>query len=482
MTRPHKVSLRTKLQYIRVLLFIPMVILIFSFYLTITHFNTQYKSIIQNLNMAADLNFDFSTNIDAKMYRIVIGAASFEELNPQEDIDQAKSLVQELSARTNIEENKKIMEGVETLIVFLEQHVENIRTTYKDVNSYDENMQALDLDIYMLTSLIEETLSSYIRYEAQDLERLRTELEQQLNSLLVAIIILMLLILLIQWLLVDRLFRQMHVPIAELCEMTVEIGKGNFRALAPASSISEMQILSNSFSDMVRQIQSLIVDVRMEQSRLRTAELQLLQAQINPHFLYNTFGTIIRLIESNKQEDAVKTIISLSSFFRTMLSGGRDEISIGEEKAHITSYLEIQQTRYRDVLTYIIDIDPEIERYSIMKLTLQPLVENALYHGIKHKRGRGEIKIEGRDLGASVLLSVSDTGIGMKPEDLKKLQARIEGEREGSSFGLWNVQARIKLKFGASYKLQLQSTYEKGTTVSLELPKILPQEKNILLS
>ncbi len=473
-----KPSLKNKLRNIRLLLLIPMILAVVIVYAGNQYNNDEYRKIIQNLNIATEFNVDFRANIDAKMYQIVIGSATFEALDPMADIESAKELVHELGLRSSAEENKKVIAGVEILIGILEQRINDIRETYPYASLYDQNIESLNINIYMLTELIDETLGDYIRNEAKNLENLRVHLENRLNLLFFGVVLAMVSIFLIQWLFINRLFRRMATPINNLCEMTKKVGEGNFDIVTPECSIAEMQFLSDRFGAMVGRIQTLINDVRREQSRLHDAELRLLQAQINPHFLYNTFGTIIRLIENDRQEDAIQAVTSLSSFFRTMLSHGHDEITVAEEKKHIESYLEIQQIRYQDVMRYELDIDPAIEKDGIMKLSLQPLVENALYHGLKNKREQGKIYIKGRKNEDRIKFSVSDTGIGMTNEQLEKLNNavfRSKKDRTDGGFGLWNVEERIRLRFGEGYGLKFESEYGKGTKVTLEIPA---QEKN----
>ena len=158
----------------------------------------------------------------------------------------------------------------------------------------------------------------------------------------------------------------------------------------------------------------------MEELNLRAAELRVLQEQINPHFLYNTLDNIIWLAESKDTEQVVRMVSSLSSFFRTTLSKGREFITVKEEEQHIRSYLEIQQFRYRDILEYEIAIPEELYEYEIIKLTLQPLVENALYHGIKNKRGGGHIRVSGALCQDVMIFKVQDDGIGMTVRGLRR--------------------------------------------------------------
>ena len=199
-----------------------------------------------------------------------------------------------------------------------------------------------------------------------------------------------------------------------------------------------------------------------------------LKSQVNPHFLYNTLDTIIWLAEAGEKEQVVNMVSSLSDFFRTTLSKGQDFITVQEEELHIQSYLQIQQFRYQDILEYEIEIPEELYQYKILKMTLQPLVENALYHGIKNKRRLGHIRISGQIEGDYLIFEVYDDGSGIDPEKLIRLKNVLDGEIEEkenpSGFGLYNVQQRICLNYGQGYGLQLESEYGEWTRVYVRIP------------
>jgi len=220
---------------------------------------------------------------------------------------------------------------------------------------------------------------------------------------------------------------------------------------------------------MIARLNAQIQESTRKQASLRKAEQALLQAQINPHFLYNTMDTIIWLIEAEKTQEAVEMVSSLSSFFRHSLSRGQDVITLHEEEEHVCSYLQIQQARYKDIMRYTVNIAPELKGALIPKLTLQPLVENALYHGVKLKRELGHIYVTGRIEGADILLQVTDDGVGMPPEWLAQLTRSIEeGERVG--FGLSTVHERLQLFFGPPHGLSISSQPGVGTTVTIRIP------------
>ena len=201
-------------------------------------------------------------------------------------------------------------------------------------------------------------------------------------------------------------------------------------------------------------------------------ETKLLQVQINPHFLYNTLDTIVWLAEENKKEEVVSMVTALSEFFRTTLSKGRDFITVKEEESHVESYLKIQQFRYQDIMDYEINIDESMYGFVIPKLTLQPLVENALYHGVKNKRGKGMIRITGRLKGGDMIFKVIDDGKGMTEEELGKLQNSLKkdkSDRKEDGFGLSNVNQRIRHYYGEGYGISFESRENEGTTATIIL-------------
>ncbi len=274
-----------------------------------------------------------------------------------------------------------------------------------------------------------------------------------------------------------RMSRSLTGPVAQLCMRVEEISAGDLSARTPVQAEEyELRILSQGIEQMAARLDAQIQENTKKQATLRRTELALLQAQINPHFLYNTMDTIIWLIEGSKTREATEMVSNLSDFFRHTLSRGQDVISLREEAGHVRSYLQIQQVRYQDIMQYTINIDPSLQELPIPKLTLQPLVENALYHGIKMKRGAGHIYIVGRRDGGGALLQVTDDGVGMPPERLEQLRRAME-RQERVGFGLSAVHERLRLFFGLEYGLSVSSRPGVGTTVTARIPAVKPESK-----
>lgn len=253
---------------------------------------------------------------------------------------------------------------------------------------------------------------------------------------------------------------------------------GYLEAKVKPEGSDEIADLGQSFNIMVEKIKELLEQSLQEQQQLQKAELRTLQAQINPHFLYNTLDSIVWMAEAGKNDGVIRIVKALSDFFRLSLNKGRDWVQIRSELAHAQSYLIIQQMRYRDILEYRIEVDEELQDFPILNMTLQPLIENALYHGIKNKRGKGIISIGGYADGSSVVLTVTDNGIGIPGERLELLRAQMvqpiqsEGtDTAQSGFGLQNVHQRLQLYFGDKYGIRIDSTEGIGTQIMVYIPK-----------
>ncbi len=234
----------------------------------------------------------------------------------------------------------------------------------------------------------------------------------------------------------------------------------------------EIEHLGRSISRMVRQMRKLTADIVAEHEQKQKSERNALQAQINPHFLYNTLDIIVWMIEKQRPEDAVKVVSALARFFRLSLSGGKNIIPLGDELEQVRNYLTIQQMRYKNKFTYQIEAPDEVVGLSIIKLVLQPIVENAIYHGMEFMDGDGEIKIEAELRGTDLYLTVSDNGLGMPQETVDKLLVEPAVGSKGSGIGLWNVNERIKLYFGDAYGLSITSVPDEGTSIMLYLPAV----------
>lgn len=238
-------------------------------------------------------------------------------------------------------------------------------------------------------------------------------------------------------------------------------------------TVSELKVISDSFEHMTERIKKLMAQVLDEQTELRKTELKALQAQINPHFLYNTLDSIQWMCERGNTADAAKMVSALARLFRISISRGRELITIREEIQHAENYLLIQSYRYKEQFTYSFEVDPELSECLCNKITIQPLIENAIYHGLDRHIDEGKITVTVRadeDNSGDILITVSDNGIGMTEE---QCEAILKKQRSDSSgIGVKNVNDRLKIYFGEQYGLSIKSELDVGTEVIVRIPRL----------
>lgn len=285
--------------------------------------------------------------------------------------------------------------------------------------------------------------------------------------------------------------RSIAQPIFRLMSYMRRAETGNLRPGRWSDRADEIGMLGNSYNRMLVQIRQLISLNELRERQKRDAEMRSLQEHIKPHFLYNTLDTIHWMARKEGAEDVSGMVGALSRLFRIGLSKGQDYIPLHSEIEHMTSYMQIQQTRYRDRLQYTLNIPEELRDLFVLKLLLQPLIENAIYHGIKGRRGPGHIRVEARLEHNRLLLTIHDNGAGMSNKRLAEMQQLLEAPlasleasspgMTGKSYGMLNVQARLRLSFGDEYGIVLESQEGEGTSVTIIHPLMreLPPTKQI---
>lgn len=267
-------------------------------------------------------------------------------------------------------------------------------------------------------------------------------------------------------------------PIQELEKSVNALEDGELDTEIYAGGSYEIQHLGRSIGDMAKRIQALMGDIVEEHESKRKSEFDTLQSQINPHFLYNTLDIIVWMIENEQKQEAVKVVTALARFFRISLSKGKSIIPVRDELEHVRNYLMIQQKRFKNKFTYQIRAEDEVLPMASLKLMLQPLVENAIYHGMEFMDGDGEILVEVKREEESLYFTIEDNGLGMTEEQTKGL---LTGETKstsgkGSGIGVKNVNERIRLYFGESYGLEIFSEPDEGTVIKIHLPAVSCEE------
>lgn len=465
-------TLATKIRYSYFLLLVPVLAFsIFCFY-NLWIVNHNYEDMLDSTAAASEFSLDFKKDFDYETYLLIVENKSIEESNLDDMLSDAKRIVNSLEEVTNSRDNRERLDSAKKYLKNLESYKERIEENLREGNKYEDNMEIWENDVQIVTSLFRETIFQYIYYEISQLQQLRAEYQNvfvaTLGFLLAALACILIVIIYVSYHIPLSITR----PIRKLSEVTDQVAKGNLDVRSEVKGGIEVSMLSDSLNTMIDKINELIEQVTKEQIRLRKAEFELLQSQINPHFLYNTLDAIIWLAEAGEQKKVVDMVGSLSEFFRTSLNRGKDIITIEEELHHVRSYLEIQQVRYQDILEYEIQVSEEFNKYLIPKITIQPLVENALYHGIKNKRGPGSILVKAKKEKDFFYIQIEDNGIGIKEERLEQVRAGIRDRvlTGKDIYGLYNVNERIRLNFGEKYGIFIESTFEEMTVVSIALP------------
>lgn len=465
-------TLQKKISMAFLFLLVPMVIFVGIWFVNVLDASEKYDKAVRNTAIISEFNLDFKKNYDYKIYLITTGNKTYEEQHPEEDIEYAKNIIERVKQAIENPDSQACIQHCNRYFQVLERYTKQIRQNVMMVGKYDENRDLWENGVQLVTTNIQNTMLQLLYYENKQNAVVYEDMQNMTRRMILVSLILAAFLVATATMMVTIIPRSISKPIRYLSAVTKKVADGNLDVRVHMEHGAEVKLLADSLNVMIEKIQTLIDNVLIEQMNLREAELEILQMQINPHFLYNTLDTIIWLAEAGDKEAVVEMVQTLSVFFRSSLNSGKDIVSIDSEIRHIASYLQIQQVRYQDILDYEISIPDEIKHCQIPKITLQPLVENALYHGIKYKRGKGRIIVSGRIQDNRCILSVCDDGVGMDKKRLQQVRGglTIKIENENDFYGLYNVNERIRLKFGEDYGLCIDSVQQKGTTVEVWLP------------
>lgn len=439
-------------------------------------YSSRTQAMIGRMDSAAELKPDLETTIAENLFSVAAGRCSFEESGVEELIRKTDETLDLLLQETEGSGHLQLTIARRTMDT-LEQYVYRVRDGMAAGQPIAEIESIVD-EVRNVGRLVTDMLDAFTTEEIANV----SSASERLRVIMIAAAAAEVLLLLIAFLRTGRETRRLtasiHTAIYSLEETVRRIAEGNFGDRVRGMSVEELRELGEQINQMADRLETLIEQVRRNQDHLAKAELRTLQAQINPHFLYNTLDTIVWQAESGKAEEVVRLTRSLSDFFRISLSSGADWIPVSQELKHVSAYLSIQKTRYRDILDYEVDSPEGLEEIYMLKLLLQPLVENALYHGIKMKRGGGKITVRMRRQNRIMTFTVKDTGKGMTPEQLREVEAMLKEESPTvqaamepghSGFGLRNVDMRLRLYYRKKTGLLLQSGPE-GTEVSFSIP------------
>lgn len=361
------------------------------------------------------------------------------------------------------------------------------KQTLINANLFNEDLSNINEKIYGSFNVKSNGENKFVDIQTIDWTRWRVVGVVPINSMInegiksfVYIILIVLLVSLALTIFIGRFVSNIITsPIRHLEEEMESIDILNTNPIQLEKGSYEVKALSKSFVDMSKRIRSLMDEIVKEQEQKRKSELDALQAKINPHFLYNTLDSVIWLADAGDDEGVIKLVTSLAKLFRISISKGHEVITLEEEIEHVRNYLIIQQMRYVDKFTYNIDIPDNLKYKPTIKLILQPIVENSIYHGIKYLMDPGIINIKIKEDGANIKIHISDNGVGMDNETRISLLTIDNNQhlKDGNGIGVFNVNKRLQLKYGEQYGLKIESEIDEGTNVTITLPNdddILP--------
>ena len=459
------------------LLFITLIPSIYSVVVSQIH-TKRYSQIISNVSTANRISLIAKDDIPAELWNIICGKKEIADGSQNKMLDNISSGLSLMLLTINNEESRGKLEVANRAYTTLRRNVDMLISQIKGGSLVTQNEATLD-EIRTITSLFSDIMQDFIVTEIEAANQTNQSLRNTsiiLTTIQIIITILAIIISINSFITVSAAIQK---PISDMEKLSTKVSKGDLTARIDIPHVNELNTLAENLNTMAGQIDLLIQKNMEEQKNFQKAEMKALQAQITPHFLYNTFDTIVWLAEEEHTEEVVRITKAFSDFLRISLSRGHEWITISQELEHIKNYLTIQKIRYADILNYSIDADEALMDVKMIKLVLQPLIENAIYHGIKNKRGRGKLKVSvhfTNDSRTFVCFTVEDNGAGFTEERLGQVRNELrtgaqDSEKLSSVYGLYNVNKKLKLYYGEKTEgLLIESEAGKGSKISFTIP------------
>jgi len=466
-------TIKTSHVVIIALLLVPLMLSI-----AVTFYNTlSYDRLITNVDKANRLNQIVRTEVSNELWDIVAGNKSFDAGRQYRIIDSINAELKDIMRTSRETGNQQILEVAGRAMQTLTRYVNRLGIQMESKYPVIENEHMLD-EIRGVSVLVSELLQDFIVREIESAAAESQRIKAQVIIIGIGELTIVIFATFFSVFVRMSVAKSINRSIGSMVSFSSSIAEGNLDARADLPRVQELETLTENLNIMADKIKTLIDENIREQRNLQKSEMKALQAQITPHFLYNTLDSIVWLAEGNRNEQVISITRAFSDFFRISLNRGDEWVRVQDEFKHIESYLTIQKIRYRDILDYSIEYEHEMEREIMLKLLLQPLVENALYHGIKNKRGKGTITAKGWRENGFLCFSVADNGIGMTEEHLASVKEQLAGmpglaaaDTENRIYGLYNVTKRLELYYNRTDLLEIQSVYREGTKVTLFVPE-----------
>ena len=447
-------------------------------------YSSRYQSMIQRMDAAAELKPALETSLAEDLFSVAAGRVAFDKSGVMRSIDGIDDTLDQLTDETVGSGHLQLIIARRTMDT-VEQYALQVRDGMIEHRPINEIESIVD-EVRDVGRLVADMLDTFITEEIANATATSNRLHRWMWVAASAEVLLLAFALWYSRIKTDRMTESIQTALGSMENTVRRIAEGQFGERVSETNIEELQELGDQINEMANQLENLMQETRQKSDHLAKAELRTMQAQINPHFLYNTLDTIVWQAESGKADEVVRLTRNLSDFFRISLSSGADWIPVSQELKHVSAYLSIQKTRYRDILDYEVDSCEELVNVYMPKLLLQPLVENALYHGIKTKRGGGKIEVRVKIGRGTLTFLVKDNGKGMTKKELEAAQALLAVENPTvqeamepvhSGFGLRNVDMRIRLFYQKQKGLSIHSDGN-GTEVTFTIPIRTREEIN----
>lgn len=464
-------------RWMRLLATIPLVVSIMIY----TYFLMTYQQAVDNINQANEISSTFRSHLLEDVWDLVYGTVKPEEFNEDNIITDVKVSIQNIQSHTKQQTELATLNLASKALDSLDSYVTTIQDNIMKQRPMVENEKIM-IQVEATHLLVLDILQEFVEIEIQYASTQGNHVMQAVIVLSVIEAMILVVTFIFSTNIKQILTTQVEEPLDELVFMSHELSKGNLDYRIEIPSIRELDVLSSQMNQMAISLQDLMEENTKKHYSLAQSEMKVLQAQITPHFIYNTLDAILALAEQDNMTAVQEMTYALSDFFRISLSKGQDWISVEKEIKHISDYLLILKMRYGDMLTYNIAIDDSLKEHLMLKMLLQPIVENAIYHGTKNVRRIGLVQISAKVKQDMICFTIRDNGKGVTEEKQNEIKCELQKGIETDfheGYGLYNVNKRLLLYYGDSAKLTFDSTWQVGTTVTISLP-LYPYKQEVI--
>lgn len=435
-----------------------------------------YQNSVDNIQAANQISTKVKNNVLEEMWDIVFGQIEPTNYDKKSIIYELRSEITVISENANTTTERSTLEVAQRTLDTMEKYLDKILDNVKLEQPVEEN-ELIMLQIDSVNQLLYDILQDFVRVEINLASKRSEEVTNSLLLLSMAQLLIIACIFFFSRRTQKFLEKKIQQPINDLVKLANEFSNGHFSYRSTASQLFELSKLSESMNMMAENLTTLIEENAKKQQHLAQSEVRTLQAQITPHFVYNSLDAILALADQEDLPAVKEMTFALSDFFRISLSKGKDWIPLSKEIRHVEDYLKILKIRYAEMLTYDIQVPDGLQEQMVLKMILQPIIENAVYHGTKLVRRAGKVHVGLVEEKEALVFFVNDNGIGMSPEVLNDVRfhlSEVSLSSTESGYGLYNVNRRLNLYYGEDAYLKIESTYNQGTCVTIRVPKKQP--------